>query len=217
MTPSKSPKPNDEDWLVIAVPKGRVLPALAKRLRACGVRTNKLLANDRSLVREDAKNRIRFLLLKPDDVPTYVEYGTADLGVVGRDILMERQYDLYAPLDLGIGQCRMVVAGIEHGPSHGRTLRVATKFTNIASRYYLGKGQQVDFVYVQSSVELAPVTGLADVIVDLVESGATLRQNGLVELEFICNVSSVVIANRVALKLKRKRVQQLLDGLAESG
>jgi ATP phosphoribosyltransferase len=205
--------PADEPRLVMAIPKGRVLSQLAKRLSPLGVDRNVLLADDRTLVRDDPTTGVRFLLLKPDDVPTYVEYGSADLGIVGRDVLLEREYDLYAPLDLGIGICRMVVAGREKAHAPGRTLRVATKFPNIASRYFLGKGQQVDLVYVQGSVELAPLTGLADVIVDLVESGETLRQNGLVELEFICPISSVVIANRVALKLKRASIAPLLQTL----
>src|ERR1700712_4478516 len=169
--------------LVMAVPKGRVLSKLAKRFAPLGLDPNVLLADDRTLVRDDPKTNLRFLLLKPDDVPTYVEYGAADLGVVGRDVLLEREYDLYAPLDLGIGVCRMVVAGKPNTPTPVRTLRVATKFANIANRYFLSKGQQVDVVYVQGSVELAPLTGLADVIVDIVESGETLRQNGLSVLE----------------------------------
>jgi ATP phosphoribosyltransferase len=200
--------------VVVAVPKGRVLPQIAERLSRAGIDGRVLLADDRTLVRDDARSGIRFLLLKPDDVPTYVEYGAADLGIVGRDILMEREYDLYAPLDLGIGRCRLVVAGKPHERgAPGRTLRVATKFTNIARRYFLSKGEQVDFVYVQSSVELAPLMGLSDLIVDLVESGVTLRENGLVEHEFICDVSSVVIANRVALKLKREPIARLLSEL----
>jgi ATP phosphoribosyltransferase len=202
--------------LVVAIPKGRVLSALAKRLAPLGVQREILMADDRTLVRDDPKTNLRFLLLKPDDVPTYVEYGAADLGIVGRDVLLEREYDLYAPLDLGIGVCRMVVAGKSAAQPLGRTLRVATKFTNIASRYFLSKGQQVDVVYVQGSVELAPLTGLADVIVDLVESGETLRQNGLRELEFICPISSVLVANRVALKLKRAAIGPLLEALQTS-
>jgi len=200
--------------VVVAIPKGRVLPQIAERLSRAGIDGGVLLADDRTLVRDDARSGIRFLLLKPDDVPTYVEYGAADLGIVGRDILMEREYDLYAPLDLGIGRCRLVVAGKPHERgAPGRTLRVATKFTNIARRYFLSKGEQVDFVYVQSSVELAPLMGLSDLIVDLVESGITLRENGLVEHEFICDISSVVIANRVALKLKREPIARLLSEL----
>lgn len=212
-TPAAPEAPGTPE-IVIAIPKGRVLSAISRRLEGAGVDGSVLLKDDRTLVRDDPQSRIRFLLLKPDDVPTYVEYGAADLGIVGRDILMEREYDLYAPLDLGIGRCRLVVAGRPGMRSvSGRTLRVATKFTNIARRYFLTKGEQVDFVYVQSSVELAPLTGLSDVIVDLVESGETLRENGLVELEVICDVSSVVIANRVALKLKRQPISRLLSQL----
>jgi ATP phosphoribosyltransferase len=198
----------------MAIPKGRVLTAIAERLSRAGVDRDLLLSDDRTLVRDDPASGIRFLLLKPDDVPTYVEYGAADLGIVGRDILLERDYDLYAPLDLGIGRCRLVVAGKpgQQGVP-GRTLRVATKFTNIARRYFLSKGEQVDFVYVQGSVELGPITGLSDLIVDLVESGETLRMNGLSELELICDVSAVVIVNRVALKLKREPIARLLEAL----
>ncbi len=202
-----------EPRLVVAIPKGRILGPLSKRLAPLGVDRNVLLSDDRTLVRDDPTTGVRFLLLKPDDVPTYVEYGSADLGIVGRDVLLEREYDVYAPLDLGIGICRMVVAGKAQAHPPSRTLRVATKFPNIASRYFLGKGQQVDLVYVQGSVELAPLTGLADVIVDIVESGETLRQNGLSELEVICPISSVVIANRVALKLKRAIIAPLLEAL----
>ncbi len=204
--------------VVIAVPKGRVLEPLAGRLEAAGVDPTPLLDESRRLVRDSKKGGVRFLLLKPDDVPTYVEYGAADLGVVGRDVLLERGYDLYAPVDLGIGVCRMVVAGLPGGvePPMGRPLRVATKFPNIANRHFLAKGRQVETIYVQGSVELGPVTGLADVIVDLVESGETLRKNGLVEIEDVCRISSVVVANRVGLKLKRSRIAPLLTSLGES-
>jgi len=197
----------------MAVPKGRVLSAIADRMRGAGVDRDVLLGDDRTLVRDDHESGIRFLLLKPDDVPTYVEYGAADLGIVGRDILIEREYDLYAPLDLGIGRCRMVVAGKPRPEPVAGTLRVATKFTNTARRHFLAKGQQVDVVFVQSSVELAPITGLADVIVDLVESGRTLHENGLVEHELVAEISSVVIANRVAMKLKRAAIKRLLAAL----
>ena len=207
-----------EHTVVVAVPKGRILSVLAPRFAAAGVDPAVLLDDDRRLVREahaDGAGAIRFLLLKPDDVPTYVEYGAADVGVVGRDVLLERGYDLYAPVDLGIGVCRMVVAGVPGAtdPPMGRPLRVATKFPNIATRHFLTHGRQVETIYVQGSVELAPITGLADVIVDLVESGETLRQNGLVELETVCRVSSVVVTNRVGLKLHRERIAPLLDAL----
>lgn len=206
-----------ERVITLAVPKGRILAPLAALLAKVGLSEETLLADDRRLVREDAKAGLRFLLLKPDDVPTYVEYGAADLGVVGRDVLLEREYDLYAPVDLGIGRCRMMVCGLpDRAPrasSTGRTLRVATKFQNVAAQHFARRGIPVEIVYVQGSVELAPLTGLADVIVDLVESGETLRQNGLVTFETVCEVSSVVVANKSALKLKRDAINPVLRAL----
>jgi len=203
--------------VIIAVPKGRVLRQLGARLARAGIDPAVLVEDDRRLVREDTKANIRFLLLKPDDVPTYVEYGAADLGIVGRDVLLEREADLFAPVDLGIGVCRMMVCGITGGTlpdeSGGRALRVATKFPNLASRHFRAKGRAIELIFVQGSVELAPLTGLADVIVDLVETGETLRQNGLEPYELVCDVSSVVVANRAGLKLHRERIDPLLEAL----
>jgi len=128
-------------------------------------------------------------------------------------VLLERQYDLFSPVDLGIGVCRMMVCGPEGfflAGDSGRTLRVATKFPNVARKHFEAKGQQVEVILVNGSVELAPLTGLADVIVDIVETGETLRQNGLVTLEFVCDISSVVVANRVGLKLKRQAIEPVL-------
>ena len=201
--------------LVLAVPKGRVLAQLAPVLAAHGVDTADVLADDRRLVRRDTKTGLAFLLLKPDDVPTYVEYGAADVGVVGRDVLLEREYDLYEPLDLGIGRCRMVVAGFAAKPlPRDRPVRVATKFPSIARRHFGRAGIAVEVIFVQGSVEIAPLVGLADVIVDLVESGETLRQNGLAELETIVEVSSLVVVNRLAFKLHERSVRALLSALA---
>jgi len=202
--------------VTIAVPKGRVLRSLAARFAAAGVPESVLLEDDRRLVRTTPDGSVRFLLLKPDDVPTYVEYGAADLGVVGRDVLLEREYDLYVPLDLGIGRCKMSVAGLAGKPPRAdelRPLRVATKFANIAARYYREQRRQVEIIYVQGSVELAPITGLADVIVDLVETGETLRQNGLQVFEDVVDISSVVIANVAAFKLQREPIRKLLAAL----
>lgn len=208
------------ETVTVAVPKGRVLKALAKRFVRAGVDPDVLLSEDRRLVRATPDGSVRFLLLKPDDVPTYVEYGAADLGVVGRDVLLEREYDLYVPLDLDIGKCKMSVAGLagKPPPNDGpRPLRVATKFVNIAARHYREKRRQVEIIYVQGSVELAPITGLADVIVDLVETGETLRQNGLEVFEDVVNISSVVIANVAAFKLKREPIRRLLSALENAG
>jgi ATP phosphoribosyltransferase len=185
-------------------------------LQRAGIPTRALTASGRKLVREEEGSDLRYLLLKPDDVPTYVEYGAADLGIVGRDVLMEREYDVLVPVDLDIGKCRMMVCGLPKESLAGkreRPLRVATKFPGIAERHFRAKGTPVELIFCQGSVELAPLTGLADVIVDLVETGETLKQNGLVTLEKIADISSVVIANRAGLKLRRAAIEPILDAL----
>jgi ATP phosphoribosyltransferase len=199
--------------LTLALPKGRVLKAVAPLLARAGADANALLADDRSLVREAPALGLRFLLLKPDDVPTYVEYGAADLGVCGRDVLLERACELYQPLDLGVGKCRMVVAGVVGRPPPDGVPRVATKYPRIASEHFARRGVQADVVFVQGSVELAPLVGLADLIVDLVETGVTLAQNGLEVTEEVASISSVLVANRAAYRLKQDRVRPLIEAL----
>jgi ATP phosphoribosyltransferase len=199
--------------LTLALPKGRVLRAVAPLLARAGADTNALLADDRSLVREAPAAGLRFLLLKPDDVPTYVEYGAADLGVCGRDVLMERSCELYQPLDLGVGRCRMVVAGMKGRPVPDGVPRVATKYPRCAAEHFARRGVQADVVYVQGSVELAPLTGLAELIVDLVETGVTLAQNGLEVLEEVATISSVLVVNRAAYRLKQDRVRPFIEAL----
>ena len=201
------------ELLTVALPKGRVLRAVAPLLARAGADVSALLADDRTLVRESQALGLRFLLLKPDDVPTYVEYGAADLGVCGRDVLMERTCDLYQPVDLGVGVCRMAVAGVRGRPAPTGVPRVATKYPRIAADHFARRGVQADIVYVQGSVELAPITGLSDLIVDLVETGATLVQNGLEERELVARVSSVLVANRAAYKLQQQRVRAFVDAL----
>jgi ATP phosphoribosyltransferase len=202
-----SPRP-----LTIAIPKGRVTKVLAPLFKAAGLDTSALGDDDRHLVRESADGSLRFLLLKPDDVPTYVEYGAAELGVSGRDVLRERKCDLYQPLDLGIGKCRMVVAA-PAGAVLPDVPRIATKFPRCATEHYASQGIQAEIIYVGGSVELAPIVGLSDAIVDLVESGATLRENGLVERETIFDVSSVLVANRSLFKLRHAEIQPLVEKL----
>jgi ATP phosphoribosyltransferase len=199
--------------LTVALPKGRVLRAVAPLLSRAGVDVESLLADDRTLVRESPAAGLRFLLLKPDDVPTYVEYGAADLGVCGRDVLMERTADLYRPLDLQVGVCRMVVAGIAGRAAPTGVPRVATKYPRIAADHFARRGVQADVVYVQGSVELAPIVGLADLIVDLVETGVTLEQNGLEVREEVAKVSSVIVANRASYKLRQDRIKPLIENL----
>jgi ATP phosphoribosyltransferase len=198
--------------LTVAIPKGRVQKQLVPLLDRAGFEASRLLDDDRKLIRETDDGGLRFLLLKPDDVPTYVEYGAADLGIVGKDVLFERRYDLYQPLDLGIGRCRMVVAG-QPGRALPPVPRVATKYTRIATEHFATKGVQAEVIFVQGSVELAPLVGLADLIVDLVETGATLSENGLVEHETIYEVSSVVVANRSLFKLRHAEVSAMVERL----
>jgi ATP phosphoribosyltransferase len=210
---SGSPSRPQGPPLTVALPKGRVLKAVAPLLQRAGVDVTALLADDRTLVRESAAAGLRFLLLKPDDVPTYVEYGAADLGVCGRDVLLERTADVYSPLDLGVGICRMVVAGIVGRPPPAGVPRVGTKYPRIAAEHFARRGVQADVIYLNGSVELAPIVGLADVIVDLVETGETLAQNGLEVREEVTRVSSVLVANRASYKLRQEQMMPLFEGL----
>jgi ATP phosphoribosyltransferase len=201
------------ELLTVALPKGRVLRAVAPLLARAGVDQGVLLGDERTLVRDSPEAGLRFLLLKPDDVPTYVEYGAADLGVCGRDVLIERTCDLYQPLDLGVGRCRMVVAGVVGRVPPTGVPRVATKYPRTAAEHFARRGVQAEVIYVYGSVELAPLTGLSDFIVDLVETGATLAQNGLVEIEDVARISSVLVANRAAYKLRQSRVRPFVETL----
>ncbi len=199
--------------LTVAVPKGRILAKLGAVLTRAGLDASPLEKDDRKLERATVDGRVRYLFLKPDDVPTYVEYGAADLGFSGRDVLDERGYDLYRPLDLGVGRCRMVVARPDGDRTIPEVPRVATKFAKIAERHFAQRGVQTEIVYVGGSVELAPLVGLADLIVDLVESGATLRENHLHEVETVLEVGTLLVANRAAYKLKAAEIGPYVDAL----
>ena len=198
--------------LTFAVPKGRVLAPLVSLLARANIDAKVLLADDRTLVRTAGAGDARFLLLKPDDVPTYVEHGAADLGICGRDVLDEHQPDVLRPLDLAIGKCKMVVAA-KIGTVPPAVPRVATKYPRITAAHFAKKGIQAEIVPVRGSVELAPLVGLADLIVDLVETGSTLAQNGLEIRQEIQPISSMLIANRAAFKLERNAIASLIDRL----
>lgn len=210
--------------ITIALPKGRTLGPVSSLFDRAGM-TGDAKASLASVLDESLRVLIRrawlghhlvhLLLLKPDDVPTYVEYGTADLGVCGRDVLVERDVDVYHPVDLGIGRCRLVVAGRagEALETTTRMPRIATKYPRTAFCHFARRGVQVEIVNVQSSVELAPLTGLADLIVDLVETGTTLAENGLEVKEEISAVSTVLVANRASYKLRAEPITALLDSL----
>jgi len=198
--------------LTIAVPKGRILKALTPLLERAGLDAGPLGESDRRLVRPSADGKLAYVFLKPDDVPTYVEYGAADLGVAGRDTLLERPHDLYTPVDLGIGRCRLVVAGPK-GVKVPDVPRVATKYPRVAAAHFAKKGIQAEIIPVHGSVELAPLVGLSHLIVDIVETGSTLRENNLDIVETVAEVSTVLIANRASYKLRNAEIRPLVERL----
>ncbi len=202
--------------LTFALPKGRILGPATELLRAAGVELGEVgRAKDRRLM-FDRPGGGRVLLVKPTDVPTYVEHGVADMGVVGSDTLREQSWDLYEPVDLGIGACRLAVAEPCDRPARlrrGMVLRVATKYPNLTRRHYHSKGISPEIIPLYGSVELGPITGLADQIVDLVESGETLRQNRLVEVETVMHVTSRLIVHPASLKRQPAAVARIIDAL----
>jgi len=202
--------------LTLALPKGRLLePALAL-LGRLGIQG--LDADSRRLLLTDESRDLRFIFLKPADIPTYVEYGAADLGVVGKDILAEQAPDVYEPVDLGFGFCRLVVAEPRElwerdDPARWSWVRVATKYPALTEAYFSERGIQVEMIRLDGSIELAPLVGLAERIVDLVQSGDTLRANGLVEVAQIMSSTARLIVNRAALKTAHARVNALIEAI----
>lgn len=210
-----------EDTLTIAMPKGRILKEAAALFRAAGFDLTELLHDERKLIFENITEGLRFMVIRSQDVPTYVEYGAADMGIAGRDVLIEQAKDLYEPIDLCIGACRMAVAEptelkAHDNPRHWTHIRVATKYPNITLKHFLGKGIQVEIIKLYGSIELAPLLGLSERIVDLVQTGETLRKNGLVEVETIMQITSKLVCNRASLKTKPKRVKDLVDRLSKA-
>ena len=198
--------------ITIALAKGRLAEQTVELLEQCGICCDEVRNPERKLVLEDRENKVRFILVKPGDVPIYVERGAADIGVAGKDTLMEQNGNLYEMLDLGFGRCRMCVAGFpDFTRDRSVNLRVATKYPNIARKYYGAKGETIDVIELHGSVELGPIIGLTDVIVDIVESGGTLRANGLMVLEEICSVSARLIVNHVSLKTRGERIRPLIE------
>jgi len=199
--------------LKVAMPKGRIYKQASKLFRQAGLPIPEDLDDSRRLIISAPEAGMEFIMAKPVDVPTYVEYGVADIGVVGKDVMMEEAKDVYELLDLGIARCRMSVIGL---PDWKPVIhpRVATKYPNVASQYFREQGQQVEVIKLNGSIELAPLIGLADRIVDMVETGQTLKENGLVEMQAMFQVTSRLIANRVSYRLKNDAIQALCDRLA---
>lgn len=196
--------------VTIALSKGRILEESLPLLSALGLEPAGDI--DRLLRVPSKAPDVQFLIIRPTDVPTYVEYGAADMGIVGKDILMEHGgAALYEPLDLRIARCRLSVAAPKgYVPQAGKRLRVATKYPEITKRHYAAKGQQVEIIKLYGSMELAPLVGLSDVIVDLVATGKTLVANGLVEIEQIGEVTSRLVVNKASMKMKHARIRELL-------
>jgi len=206
--------------LTIALPKGRLLDETLPLLRQAGVVPGEDPETSRKLIIATSRPDVRLMVVRASDVPTYVQYGAADAGIAGKDVLLEHGGEgLYQPIDLGIGRCRMVVAtrrafDWSGTVQRGGRIRVATKYVKIAREHFARKGMHVDLIRLYGSMELAPLVGLADVIVDLVSTGNTLRANDLVAVEDIMPITSRLIVNPGALKLKRAAVQPMIDALA---
>ncbi len=205
-------------YLTIALAKGRLAKQTMKILGELGISCEEMEDPDsRKLIFTDEKNGLKFFLAKANDVPTYVEYGAADIGIVGKDTIVEEGRKLYEVLDLNLGKCRMCVAGPESARellNHGGLIRVATKYPNIAKDYFYNvKHQTVEIIKLNGSIELAPIVGLSEVIVDIVETGSTLRENGLAVLEEIMPLSARMVVNRVSMKMEQERIAGLIEAM----
>ena len=200
--------------LNIALPKGRLGEKVYQLFAEAGFECPSILKNSRKLIFENEAAGVRYFWVKPSDVAIYVARGAADIGVAGKDILLEYRPEVYELMDLGIGKCRMAVAAPEgYEEDRARTLRVATKFSRIARDYYAGRGRDIEIIHLNGSIEIAPILGLSDVIVDIVETGTTLRENHLEVRETIVPISARLIANKSGFKFKREAIERLTDGL----
>lgn len=205
------------DVITIAVSKGRIFQETIPLLSRLDIRTEDDPETSRKLFLQTNHSNIRIILIRATDVPTYVEYGAADMGIVGKDVLMEYASDsLYEPIDLGIARCKMVLAGKPgSGAVEGRP-RVASKYINITRDYFAEQGRQVELIKLYGSMELAPLLGLADWIVDLVDTGNTLKANGLIPLETIMEISSRLIVNKASMKMKHGLIKSIVKKMAEA-
>ncbi|MGO1502169.1 MAG: ATP phosphoribosyltransferase [Marinobacter sp.] len=203
------------DFITIALSKGRILEETLPLLAEAGIELVDDIKKSRKLVFPTTNPNVRILVIRATDVPTYVQYGGADLGVTGKDVLMEHGGEgLYEPLDLNIARCRLMTAGPKgETPPVGR-IRVATKFVDLARRYYAGQGRQADIIKLYGAMELAPILGLADEIVDIVDTGNTLKANGLEARELIDHISTRLVVNRASMKMKHERINPIIEKMA---
>jgi ATP phosphoribosyltransferase len=201
--------------LTIAMPKGRIFEEAAELLRKAGYRLPPEFDDSRKLIIDVEAEGIRFILAKPMDVATYVEHGVADIGIAGKDVLLEEERDVYELLDLKISACYLAVAGLPNTRMNDVAPKVATKYPNVAAAYFREQGEQVEIIKLNGSIELAPIIGLSDRIVDIVSTGTTLRENGLVEYERIVEVTSRLIVNPVSYRINDTRINDLVTRLTQ--
>ncbi len=203
--------------LTIALTKGRILEETLPLLAAAGIEPLEDMEKSRKLVFDTTQPGVRLLLLRGADVPTYVQFGAADMGISGKDTLMENGADgLYEPLDLNIARCQLMTAGVKGAPAPVGRIRVATKYVNIAKQYYAAQGRQTDIIKLYGAMELAPIMNLADEIIDIVDTGNTLRANGLEPRDFIADISSRLIVNKASMKMKHVQIQAIIDHIAKA-
>ncbi|MBE5840115.1 ATP phosphoribosyltransferase [Butyrivibrio sp. INlla18] len=208
-------------YLTFALGKGRLVDSTMELLNKCGIKCDEILdKKTRKLIFTNEELGLKFFLAKGPDVPTYVEYGAADIGIVGADTILEENRRVYEVLDLGFGKCRMCVCGPKEAKKlleHREMIRVASKYPNIAKDYFFNqKHQTVDIIKLNGSVELGPIVNLSDVIVDIVETGSTLRENGLEVLEEICPLSARMIVNQVSMQMETERIRKLINAMKEN-
>ena len=202
--------------LNVALPKGRLGQKVYDMFENAGFECPSIKENNRKLIFENKECGVRYFWVKPSDVAIYVERGAADIGVCGKDILLEYEPDIYELLDLNIGKCRLAVAAKAHFRDNTKqTLKVATKFTNIAKNFYSKKGRDIDIIHLNGSIEIAPILGLSDVIVDIVETGTTLKENNLEVFETIVPISARLIANKSSYKFKESQIRKLSEDISE--
>jgi len=207
----------DMDYLTIALPKGKLFAPSADLLTRIGVSANDVHEKSRKLVISNEEKKVRFIITKTADLPTYVEYGAADIGIIGKDVLLEERKDVYELLDLKFGLCRLMVAVPQalkkDKISDYAHMRVATKYPNVAERFFREMGIQMEIIKLNGSIELAPMVGLAEIIVDIVETGRTLKENQLIEIAQIHQSTARFIANRVSMKMKFDRIHGIVEDL----
>jgi len=202
----------------IAITKGRIEKYAVKIFQESGIDCDELINKGRKLIFHDSVNNIDFVLVKAIDVLTYVDHGVVDIGIVGKDVLMEQNKNYYEVLDLKMGKCKFAIAALpETNLNEGyNKKKIATKYPNVARNFFRGKGQDVEIIKIEGSVELAPILGLSDAIMDIVETGNTLKENGLVILEEVCDISTRVVVNIASMKLKREEILNIISMLQKS-